>query len=155
MELLDQSRRRPNFKPAHGSGRLPQSVAAAGLALFLLVSILSTQFSATNHELTTLHAICPQHGELLDVDDRDSANAGGVATSADSRFGLSSTPARGHHQHCLFVSSRGNRSIFKLNKPQVEPLAKPRVAVAFARAESQPVSTAIHLLAPKHSPPSA
>src|SRR5437016_2677325 len=153
MELVDQSRR--GLKAAQRSGRLPRSVAAAGVALVLLVSILSTQFSATNHELTTLHAICPQHGELIDVDDRDAGSARGVATSTDSRFGLSGTPAQGHHQHCLFVSSRGNRSIFKLSKPHAEPLAKPRVAVVFARAESHPISTAIHLLAPKHSPPSA
>lgn len=155
MELLDQSRRGFGFNAARRSGRLPRSLAAAGLALLLLGSILSTQFAATNHELTTLHAICPQHGELLDVDDQGPATAGSVATSSDSRFGLSGTPALGHHQHCLFVSSRGNRSIFKLSKPQVEPLAKPREVVVSARAESHPVSTAIHLLAPKHSPPSA
>jgi hypothetical protein len=130
--------------------------ASAVLIVLLLAALLFVQFSATNHDLTTRHAICPQHGEVVDLDGGDAAqNASTVAPQTTQLSGIRDSSSERHHQHCLFVSSRGIRNIFKVTKPQGIQLAKTAQHVVRARAELPHPSGALYLSAPKHSPPSA
>jgi hypothetical protein len=59
-----------------------------------------------------------------------------------------------HHQHCLFVSSRGNHKGFKAAGPAFAstiPVAHPARS---AYSVAPRLSLVLYLTAPKHSPPS-
>ncbi|HSA93704.1 MAG TPA: hypothetical protein VLE48_11890 [Terriglobales bacterium] len=65
------------------------------------------------------------------------------------------TDTQRHHQHCLFVSSRGNHKGFKAAGPAVAstiPVAHPEGS-GYSAAPRR--SLVLYLTAPKHSPPSA
>lgn len=132
-------------------------VAKAGFVLLLLTTVVIAQISATHHDLTVRHAICPQHGEVIDVDDAVLAT-GVLSESAQGKqisiFGDSSF--EGHHQHCLYVSSRGTRDSITLT---ADPSTDGTVTVDFSARrpldESAHLSPALYLAAPKHSPPLA
>jgi hypothetical protein len=130
------------------------TVAARTAMVALLAALLFAQFSATTHELTTQHAICPQHGDVVDLDGGNTDSDSESASEADTYFAVASDkPLTSHHQHCLFVSSRGQRSLVRLTKPQGVQLADVSRAVAPVRHDIPHVIGAIYLAAPKHSPP--
>jgi hypothetical protein len=132
------------------------TVAARSAMVALLTALLFAQFSATTHELTVQHAICPQHGDVIDVDGRNTNSDSESASEADTYFAAAGDkPLTGHHQHCLFVSSRGQRNLVRFTKPQSIQLADVSHAVAPVRHEIRYVIGAIYLAAPKHSPPFA
>ena len=132
-------------------------VGHASFVVLLLASVWFVQFSATDHDLTVRHAICPQHGEVIDVDDAVPAT-GVLSESAQGKqisiFGDS--PFEGHHQHCLYVSSRGTRESIAL---AVDPSTDGILTVDFSANRpadsSAHTSPALYLAAPKHSPPLA
>ena len=132
----------------------------AGHAIFvvlLLASVWFAQFAATNHELSVRHAICPQHGEVVDLDDAALATGLQSESSQDTQVSFSSdSPFEGHHQHCLFVSTRGTRDAIAL---LADPVADKTVTVDFSVSRppdtSARISPALYLAAPKHSPPLA
>ena len=130
--------------------------ATRSAVLALLATLVFTQFSAISHELTTRHVICARHGEVVDLDGRDAGNLLTSSASQEAQLtGLPDEPADGHHHHCLFVSSRGQRNIFKVARPQAVELASLAQKFISGPAEAGYVSGAIYLSAPKHSPPEA
>lgn len=134
---------------------LARRVLSGTFLLFLLTSLLLTQFSATDHELTVRHAICFEHGELIDVEDAPAASV--RAGDVERRAGLTTddvNPLTGHHQHCLFASSRGARTFattVSLNSAHSRAAAG-RVT---RQHEIDFASAALYRFAPKHSPPAA
>jgi hypothetical protein len=124
-----------------------------GLILAILTCVIASQFYTTHHELTVRHAVCFQHGEVIDVD--DSAPS---VRSADLPAGVellagTDKPRDGHHQHCLLVSSRSSR-LFKTTVSQIVCTRASALSRTTAAAEQVAhSSTAIYLAAPKHSPP--
>lgn len=105
--------------------------------------------SALLHEATTLHAVCPEHGELLDVEAHDSTAHG------DEAAGLRLVAPGGEdggHELCPFVA---------LGQPAAPsgevPLRASRfpgsAALAEAGSEHRFQSIPILCLAPKQSPP--
>ncbi len=140
------------YPPPNG---LRKRLAAIGMAL-LITCLLSSQFVAANHELTVRHATCPQHGELIDVERQDTSAA--AVSSVELPTQVATQRAAGnqtHHQHCLFVSSRGNHKGFRVAGPAVASII-PVAHLTHSRYSAGPrLSLAIYLTAPKHSPPSA
>jgi hypothetical protein len=121
----------------------------------LLAALLFAQFSATTHELTAQHATCPEHGDVVDVDGQNT-DAGSEITAPEATkyfADVSDKPPAGHHQHCLFVSSRGQRNLIRFTKPQSIQLADVSHVVAPVQLDIRHVAGAIYLAAPKHSPP--
>ena len=129
---------------------------SCSVVLLLLVSVTSAQFVGTLHELTTRHAVCLQHGEIIDVDAHDSASQPEVA-NGDSQSQLScdcKQPVQGHHQHCLFVSSRIRRNIFLLAKTIDSIQISVAKQVTFVEQnDTRHVTIPTYSTAPKHSPP--
>ena len=156
-------RERMKLRECMGGNGRSQSLAsnAKNVAVLCLVSLLAgalllSQFAATYHELTVRHAVCPQHGELVDLDERQSNNALTSNVGLQERqLAPANEPLQGHHQHCLFVSSRTTRHLLRVAKPLAA--GTPRVAqpAVASRAEIRNASVAIYLAAPKHSPPTA
>jgi hypothetical protein len=126
---------------------------AAGGVLLLLASLLVGQFVATTHELTALHATCPRHGEVIDLDSRHART--GVAP-ADSTTQVSAPGEEGsqsQHQHCLFVSSRGSQKTFRIVGPVPSSASADAHWAPGASLDGLHPLLAVYRNAPKHSPP--
>jgi hypothetical protein len=121
----------------------------------LLASVVGMQMSAIHHELTVRHAVCAEHGELIDVEGFGPASVAPAAPSHDSQLlTTGDAPFSGHHQHCAFVSASHSRSVVK----KITPVTSARSTTNRLTLElhSTPlVSTVLYLSAPKHSPPAA
>jgi hypothetical protein len=124
----------------------------AGLGLLLVLSVLCGQFSATIHELKVRHAACPQHGELMDIDDAASGPTSDLSIPNQPQLSGVGFPHPSQHQHCLLVSARSEQKLFRLPAPHPEKLSVVELAVA-SHTEARHLSAAIYLTAPKHSPP--
>lgn len=128
--------------------------AQAG-AILLIALVLSVHFFTTIHEMVAYHAICPEHGELIDVD--SSALAAGLASpdiaGTSALFAAIGLNSDGHHQHCVFMASRNRRHAFVLAMLTSTPTLKLLPSVRVSTATAPPPSVATYLVAPKHSPP--
>ncbi len=135
----------------HGPHR---KLASAG-SLLLLACLLFGQFAATTHEYAALHATCPKHGELIEVDGQ-----GGLAASfsADTRRQVSTLDdesGQTRHQHCLFVSSRGSQKNFRIVGLAASSLSTAAQWASATATDAAHPALALYLTAPKHSPPAA
>ena len=131
-----------------------KTLATGSLVFLLLATLLFAQFAATNHELTVRHTICLQHGEVVDVEGRDAPSATSVAPGTQFSA-TNSEPLPTHHQHCLFVASRGKRNFFRVAKPSAAQLPRDAQPAVVSTSEVRRASVAAYLIAPKHSPPLA
>ncbi len=126
-------------------------------ALLLLACLLAGQFAATTHEFTALHAVCPRHGDLLEIDGWERPVAA-ASTSADPQHRMSLAGwenSQTRHQHCLFVFTRGNQKNLRLIGWVAASLT---AALHWAPAAFSGVlhpALAVYRTAPKNSPPAA
>ena len=74
--------------------------AAAGIALAAAVSLVVAEFATLAHDLTTRHAYCPEHGEIVDI---ELAEIAAHLHEDEVEPRLAARPAEGHaeHDHCL------------------------------------------------------
>ena len=117
------------------------------LALFLVGALWSF-----GHEVAVQHAICPEHGEVVDV-------ATSSVAAEDHDHGPSFVPGAGsgeaeEHGHCPALSFVRERSVHPEHVPGLRTSA-----CLLAPAIPRPLgsswqSFARFLLAPNHSPPS-
>jgi hypothetical protein len=100
------------------------------------------------HESTTVHAICPEHGERLDVTSTDAPSGSADAHDADG----AGNDAEGAHEECPFVLlAQPTSSDCGAPQWRAEPL-EVRTHVTSVAHEAHR-STPLLLLAPKQSPP--
>jgi len=119
------------------------------LAAFVAVLSLLVWPAAFWHEVTTVHEVCPEHGEILDV------SGVFVAPSAGAELGprWTATKARGEqHTVCAFVTlaqpsspapAARDAGVFLVEAPAIAPHA----------SGTRQLSVPLLCLAPKHSPP--
>ncbi len=130
----------------------PQSVR---IALALLVFLVGW-FANGWHVANAHHAICADHGELLDVaDEAHCVDAGHQALHLDDGPSLTAThgDVGEHHEHCAFVSLSNPASVldtFRVDALHAE--ATHRLTVLHAPWRDD--GARLFLLAPKQSPPS-
>ena len=122
--------------------------------LVLLVVVVGTQFAVTQHELSTVHAICSEHGALVDVDVA-SAKSASLPDDGAGLFVVIAAQQQNHHQHCVLVASRNKRNAFLLVKVALIHASTVSAFVPVQRLEAAYRSIAIYRSAPKHSPPIA
>jgi hypothetical protein len=132
-------------------------------ALLLSALLLFGALAQTVHESTVVHAICPEHGEILDVGPRVDASvavaahehATGAHATARGEDGprAQSSGAQAGHDECLFATLLKADSVTWIGAPSHPvPLAREArdEAVDAARVAAIPTLS----FAPKHSPPS-
>ena len=136
------------------SSARPFSPLYNSVVISLLAVVVFVQFSATQHELVTQHAVCPQHGELIDVDNPASqpATVGADASGLSAEAG---TEQQTHHQHCMFVASRNRRNAFVLARVALIHFEQVSHCAPLLLTETVHSSVALYRSAPKHSPPTA
>lgn len=140
--------------PSTGSIELRRRLASAG-SLLLLGCLLLGQFAATTHEYAALHATCPRHGELIEV---DGPGRFAASLSADTRSQVSTLDdesSQTRHQHCLFVSSRGSHKNFRIVGLAASALSAAAQWTSATATDLVHPLLALYLTAPKHSPPAA
>lgn len=138
--------------------RDPRPRLARGAVLLLLFTVVLAQFAATQHEVTTQHAICAEHGELIDVDNGSARSATRRSASVPSGATNFSTEAaserQSHHQHCFFVASRDRRNAAVLARVAGIEFSRVSRFTPLPQSEISHRHAAIYRSAPKHSPPS-
>jgi hypothetical protein len=127
-----------------------RSLREQRLGWLLAALVLLVWPAASWHESTTVHAICPEHGERLDVASTD-APSGAAPTDEHDAEGAGNG-AEGAHEECPFVLlAQPTSSDCGAPQWRIEAL-EPRAHVASVAHEAHR-STPLLLLAPKQSPP--
>ena len=146
----------PAVQPIPERGRHATSPALRALATFVALLLTLSALGQVAHFLLVPHAICGEHGELLELSERAAHTpTGHVDRSSDpgTRVVASHIPA--DHDHCQ-VLARGQR---EQAGPEAPSLVVPPASIAGAltaarQAAAHPTLAALSL-APKTSPPRA
>lgn len=142
--------------PTTERGRSATSPALRVLATCVALLLTLSALGQVAHFLLVPHAICGEHGELLDLSEGAAHSAAAQADSgseADSRVG--SDHLADEHDHCQ-VLARGEREQAWPERPALE-IAPAALALALMSAGPKGVIQTLPalLLAPKTSPPRA
>lgn len=138
--------------------RPPLGSVSRLLAALIASLVVLGHISASAHLLFSRHAICPEHGEIIHLDEEtSSATLVTPVAKTDSAASFSSRTdgqSAGHsHDHCLLISHRRERATLSLSQISL-CVATPRVGGAYLPQDvPRPPSIAIFRLAPKNSPP--
>ena len=141
-------------RPRH-DGRLAISAQLRALAAFVALLLSGGSVAQAAHFLLIPHAICAEHGELVEVDNQAQSHHEAHAASpsvAVSEHGA----ADAGHDHCE-VLARSERELSLPPVASVEVPAEPR-SLEVAPAPSEPSARAALPqldVAPKTSPPPA
>jgi hypothetical protein len=139
-------------------GREATSSLVRLLAAFVAVLLAASSLGQSAHFLLVPHAICAEHGELLELTERDShaADEADHATAGPDETRASAPGALVDHEHCQ-VLLRGQReqSLPEASAVAVLPAASAEKAVVLAAPGRIAPEPSVLSLAPKTSPPSA
>lgn len=132
---------------------LPRAVRVRASAAALLGMFVFAQAASVWHEATAEHAICPEHGEVIDVGAPDFRSAGAPERPAVPAIALADGAELSSHGHCTLLAHHREQ------RPLPPPTDLPGVVVEatperIGVARGAPAdATAILFVAPKASPP--
>lgn len=139
--------------PARVRKRAPKLVLRA-LSLVLTLLLLASSLGQVAHFVLVPHAICSEHGELLELTPAAVSGASRQATSDDGGAGFTSPEGLASHDHCE-VWLRAPRE--QLVPPRPALLLPARVTLARTELDCVAMDVAATcaplLVAPKTSPP--
>lgn len=125
---------------------------SAALSLFVYVGAALLSLA---HLAEASHARCPEHGEIVHVD--EAALAPSLAEAPQSEDGLAPAPAPGDehaHDHCVVCTTERAKALEDRHAP-LEMRALAAAAAPRAPFVRIPVLAALYRVAPKTSPPAA
>lgn len=138
------------MKPGHRASLRRGTFPVALVCLVL-------QLASAAHFLVATHAVCPEHGEVVDTHPGAGQLATGAAERTD-RVGI--TSAVGHeglaeheHEHCLAASERRDALGLAPQPQWVDPAGPRPDDVLHPEHERASTSVAVLRFAPKSSPP--
>ena len=146
----------PRRQRRRAAGRKAASPLLRALAAFVAVLLTASSLGQIAHFWLVPHAVCTEHGELLELS-ADADHAGQphaeMASAADEEAAAVSADDAGSHDHCEILA-RGQRQL-ALPAPSLVALvpaaASSSLALVEASATSRPLATLS--VAPKTSPP--
>jgi hypothetical protein len=126
-------------------------VAAAFAALLLLASSLGQ----VAHFLLVQHAICAEHGELLEVHGAEHpASATITLADSDEQAHASAPDLEGEHDHCQHLARRQSELAVFTGATEALVIPPPAATLPKPSLAAEPrASHALLALAPKTSPP--
>jgi hypothetical protein len=104
------------------------------------------------HDATTSHAVCPEHGEVVDVPEAHEAAEVEHDHGDGPRVGPGAS-GEGDHGHCPFVLLAQPKQAAGAYPHAVRPLFARVESGAVRAREARHASVPLLLLAPKQSPP--
>lgn len=122
----------------------------------LVAALLSlSSLGQTAHFLLVPHAVCVEHGELLELSEADAHGAVHAESGSDDEPAATSQPAA-EHDHCQ-VLARGQREQAVPPAPSADllPAAAAEARLLIARQDALLRTLPSLSFAPKTSPPSA
>ena len=121
------------------------------LAATVAALTLAGQLSSFVHFVVVRHMVCPEHGELVELE--HTAPAATQANSPDRNvYRTSGDEHPGHgHDHCLMTAQLRQRATLTQGEPV--HVAGPELARLAPAPGAPRAAVALLRLAPKHSPP--
>lgn len=117
----------------------------------LALTLLASNAATLVHEVTARHAVCAEHGEII-----ESGPDGDQAVSHPSSSGLpvldGEGPSEAAHDHCAVLAELRSR----LTPPVVQqavPVQPPQPAFSVTASQVRPERQQLYRLAPKSGPP--
>jgi hypothetical protein len=143
-------------QPIIERGRHATSPALRALATVVALLLTLSALGQVAHFLLVPHAICAEHGELLELSEQAAhASAGQVDHGSDSDDRFVASELGAEHDHCQ-VLARGQREQALPAAPSFEVApASLEADLVVARQEAVYQALAALSLAPKTSPPHA
>jgi hypothetical protein len=145
-------------EPTRQRGRKATSSLLRLLAALVALLLTASALGQAAHFLLVPHAICAEHGELLELSEGEGHVAGEHETGAENaRDTHASAPeAVATHEHCE-VLARGQREQALPGTPVAAllPAVPPARVVSFSEQLAPAPSVSCLALAPKTSPPRA
>jgi hypothetical protein len=124
------------------------------LLTLVAVFYVTQHLSAVAHFALVRHAVCDEHGELVDVDAATSVHPASEASPASELSSQKSSSHSGRdHEHCgVLAHLRPHLSAPVFAGIPARVAAVPKVAIAICPS-SPPRAIPVYWLAPKNSPP--
>jgi hypothetical protein len=132
--------------------RSRRSARQQRLGWLLAALVLLIWPAAFLHEATTVHAVCPEHGERLDVAKSGALPASVPAGPEEEGEHFGDGDETGAHEECPFVLLAQPTSA-ESHAPEWRAELRETHAVDVRAAEQRHSSVPLLLLAPKQSPP--
>jgi len=130
-----------------------QLLRAIALCALLLTGLLGDSI----HRAQVRHALCPEHGDLVDVAAHTSIAPHSLhaetGTCQREHVDAGETDGSGHHDHCLLAALPKAESVADAPTPAFGPEFLAVLPIAVPSAEVLTSSFPRYLLAPKNSPP--
>lgn len=128
-------------------------VSSRARAVVTVIAFVLSSWLGAEHDATTMHVRCAQHGELMDSGAPDTLTVTAAAPARELRVRAAPGDAVRGHEHCaLSAATRASRVV-----PNPPSLAAARLAVAERAAAVVRVAVARdrarYRTAPKTSPP--
>jgi hypothetical protein len=123
--------------------------------LLTLVALfyVAQHLSAVAHFALVRHAVCDEHGELVDVEATTSAAAAEGSPASELNSPQSSSHSGHGHEHCgVLAHLRPHLSAAVFAAIPVRVAARPDITIA-SRHRAPSLAIPIYRLAPKNSPP--
>lgn len=145
-------------RQAQAKGRKTTSPAMRAAAALLALFLVASSFGQIAHLLLVQHAVCVEHGELVELQAHAAHDADGHATPGDEHpSGDPASPDSGvDHDHCQVLARGQHEQLLPAEPGASLAAAKPEAARSALAAPALPAPASPPLLlAPKTSPPRA
>jgi hypothetical protein len=142
--------------PRHPRNSRARAGGIQHVAPLLALLFLGGQFLGTAHLLLVPHAVCPEHGELIHIDDAAVSGLRGAArheTLASAYRSAAEPTAVDVHDHCLVSALRREQSALRKARGTLVPVWVSLPIAYVEHAVALPKPGAVLLFAPKSSPP--
>lgn len=140
--------------PPTERGRAATSPALRALATFVALLLTLSALGQVAHFLLVPHAICAEHGELLELSERSAhTSAAHVDHGSERDARLVERDLAAPHDHCEVLARGQREQILPVSHAfEVAPAALQSAPVAIRQEPARAVLAALSL-APKTSPP--
>jgi hypothetical protein len=126
-------------------------------AIVLCALLLTGLLGDSIHRAQVRHAVCPEHGDLVDVSSHASAAPHSAHTEKSTcqreHVDAGETNGSGHHDHCVLAALPKAESVSDAPMPEFGPEFLAVSTFAVPSTEVVASSFPRYLLAPKNSPP--
>ena len=140
---------RPQFRPAN-------ALAMRALAALVALLLSASSLAQVAHFWLIPHAICAEHGELVELQAGEQAHAEPQGAAHDARASTPDEGADPGHDHCqLLARNQREHALPVAGQLELPPATSAPAQYRFVPSRDVAPGRALLSLAPKTSPPAA
>jgi len=133
--------------------RTPSSHLQCVLGLLFVAVFLIGQIASFAHTATTSHAVCAEHGELVDVPAAQGSAVFAAERVEGPQWHAGPQEDSDHHDHCQWSAPLRDRTALFFDHSPSGSAPQPEFATIEQSRDVGHASIPLLLLAPKQSPP--